>query len=147
MEADQNNWDWKSLMADATEKAPEGFSKGVMDKIQALPEASSPITEEISVAPLLSKRTLYWVAGWFGLLLFGGIYYSQGDSLLSAVSNPLEDQFSRVLAYTESFQIPSWDLPGLPSSYGWAGLAFMFFAMISIYRIQKMAQQHLSFYK
>lgn len=147
MEADQNNWDWKSLMGDAREKAPDGFSQQVMDKIQALPAASTTSSEKIIVRPLLSRRALCWVAAWFGLLLFGGIYFSGGDSLLGAVTNPWKDELGRVLAYGDSLRLPSWELPGLPSSYGWAGLAFMFFALIAFYRIQKITQQQLSYYK
>ncbi len=111
------------LKETATERAPEGFARGVMDRIQAVEAARAPVPPLIPrwAWALIAAATAA-LAGW-GWLAGGG----RGESLLPE---------SFLQGSWEPIALPAWEAPTMPPSliYGVAALALFVLLQVVLMR-------------
>ncbi|MDG1573194.1 hypothetical protein OZ410_12765 [Robiginitalea sp. M366] len=113
---------WKSWLEEAAERAPEGFTDRVMAQIEM---AGTPAT-----STLIPKRAWAWILAWAGGLLAGGVLLSQGG----ASPHPA---WKMAFEGLQRLQAPSFQLPALPDTVAWCGLALLVFALMHFWWLRR----------
>ena len=123
---------WKTLIGQATEEAPEGFTERVMSMLQ------EEEAVQAAAQPLLSRRAWFLIAAWAISLLAAGAYFWNGEDLsgMGIVNAYLPDI---------NFDLGSFaGLPELSNTFAWCGIALLIFAGVHMRWMYRNIDQNLT---
>ncbi len=132
MEAKDDKMPWKTLIGQATEEAPEGFT----DRVMALLREEEAV--QVAAQPLISRRAWFLIAVWTISLLAAGVYFwSGGDvsglGIANAYLPEIELDFGGIA-----------ELPELSYTFAWCGIALLIFAGLHMRWMYRHIEQNLT---
>ena len=132
METKEEKSQWKDLIGHAAEQAPQGFA----DRVMALLEQEERV--QVSVRPLISRRTWFVIGVWVISLMAAGLYFWNGEDLSG---------MGIVNAYIPEVNFDLGSVAGLPelsNTFAWCGIALLIFAGLHMRWMYRHINQNLT---